>query len=171
MNIPTQIVDENSLQVSSWSHQISKSGDLLKRIFDNSHIYCSEKILDGNRYVTNMCMDDKMYYLYSSNTCNNPIEYVTNMLNSIITMYTNNSSFKRLKKEEYNPTFSSITFEFPIFSIQEILKIISNKDLFLQNVVRFVIACGKLRDLKIPINIIRSPEVFEFDWKELLKIN
>jgi len=118
-----------------------------------------------------MCMDDKMYYLYSSNTCNNPIEYVTNMLNSVITMYTNNSSFKRLKKEEYNPTFSSITFEFPIFSIQEILKIISNKDLFLQNVVRFVITCGKLRDLKIPINIIRSPEVFEFDWKELLKIN
>lgn len=119
MNIPTQIVDENSLQVSSWIHQISKSGDLLKRIFDNSHIYCSEKILDGNRYVTNMCMDDKMYYLYSSNTCNNPIEYVTNMLNSIITMYTNNSSFKRLKKKNITQLFLVLHLSFRYFQYKK----------------------------------------------------
>ncbi|MBJ8206308.1 hypothetical protein JDS91_34830, partial [Bacillus cereus] len=61
-----------------------------------------------------------------------------------------------------------ITLEFPKFSMQEIITLVNKGMLFPENIVRYIFNVEMLQNLMIPINVIRSPEAFEFEWREIL---
>ncbi|MDC2866119.1 ParB N-terminal domain-containing protein [Bacillus sp. BP-3] len=168
MNIAAQIVHEDQVSVSSWLHQIPKDQNIMEKIQSYSNICLLEEPLDGKHYFIKMILDEKNYYLYPNENSTNLNNFLL-IWKEIVEMYTDIWGFKRLTKEEYACNSSTITFEFPELSISEILSVVENKEVLPAGVTRFILHCGRLLNLNIPINIIRSPEAYEYDWKELLE--
>ncbi|PDY32928.1 hypothetical protein COO17_30210, partial [Bacillus wiedmannii] len=93
---------------------------------------------------------------------------VISFLNSIINVYDIKYGYANITKEEYTPNLEYITIEFPDFSIQELMKNIDNK-LFPLNVIRFTFNIKNMNGINIPICVIRSPEAYEFEWREIIE--
>ncbi|WLP62656.1 hypothetical protein Q9G86_18615 [Bacillus thuringiensis] len=166
MNITSQIVDEQCIKISSWLHQLPKNNELIMRFQENRDFYFSEKKLAHHKYMVKMYIEDKIYYLY--NDIKGDIEEVIPLLNSIMEKYDKNYKYKKIIKEEYTSNSNYITLEFPKFSMQEIITLVNKGMLFPENIVRYIFNVEMLQNLMIPINVIRSPEAFEFEWREIL---
>ncbi|MFJ6277758.1 MULTISPECIES: hypothetical protein [Bacillus] len=166
MNITAQIVDEQCIKISSWLHQLPKNNELIMRFQENRDFYFSEKKLAHHKYMVKMYIEDKIYYLY--NDIKGDIEEVIPLLNSIMEKYDKNYKYKKIIKEEYTSNSNYITLEFPKFSMQEIITLVNKGMLFPENIVRYIFNVEMLQNLMIPINVIRSPEAFEFEWREIL---
>ncbi|MHA4245782.1 hypothetical protein [Bacillus cereus] len=166
MNITAQIVDEQCIKISSWLHQLPKNNELIMRFQENRDFYFSEKKLAHHKYMVKMYIEDKIYYLY--NDIKGDIEEVIPLLNSIMEKYDKNYKYKKIIKEEYTSNSNYITLEFPKFSMQEIITLVNKGMLFPENIVRYIFNVEILQNLMIPINVIRSPEAFEFEWREIL---
>ncbi|MCU5332258.1 ParB N-terminal domain-containing protein [Bacillus wiedmannii] len=166
MNITAQIVDEQCIKISSWLHQLPKNNELIMRFQENRDFYFSEKKLAHHKYMVKMYIEDKIYYLY--NDIKGDIGEVIPLLNSIMEKYDKNYKYKKIIKEEYTSNSNYITLEFPKFSMQEIITLVNKGMLFPENIVRYIFNVEMLQNLMIPINVIRSPEAFEFEWREIL---
>ncbi|PGB60189.1 hypothetical protein [Bacillus wiedmannii] len=168
MNITAQIIDESIVVSSSWLHQIPKCKELISDLKNNSNFYFTGENLLEQKYFAKVYIDNQVYYLYDIDSKKKEQGEVISFLNSIINVYDSKYGYAKITKEEYTPNLEYITIEFPDFSIQELMKNIDNK-LFPLNVIRFTFNIKNMNGINIPICVIRSPEAYEFEWREIIE--
>ncbi|MED2920250.1 hypothetical protein P4324_17020 [Bacillus thuringiensis] len=166
MNITAQIIDESIVVCSSWLHQIPKCEELISDLKNNPNFYFTGENLLEQKYLARVYIDNQVYYLYDMDSKKK--EEAISFLHSIINVYDSKYGYTKITKEEYTPNLEYITIEFPDFSIQEIMKSIDNKLLPL-NVIRFTFNIKNMNGINIPIYVIRSPEAYEFEWREIIE--
>ncbi|MFY4675091.1 hypothetical protein [Bacillus anthracis] len=166
MNITAQIIDDSIVVCSSWLHQIPKCEELISDLKNNPNFYFTGENLLEQKYLARVYIDNQVYYLYDMDSKKK--EEATSFLHSIINVYDSKYGYTKTTKEEYTPNLEYITIEFPDFSIQEIMKSIDNK-LFPLNVIRFTFNIKNTNGINIPICVIRSPEAYEFEWREIIE--
>ncbi|EJS63039.1 ParB N-terminal domain-containing protein [Bacillus cereus] len=168
MNITVQLIDEKSVNSRSWLHLIPKSEEIITDLQNNRNFILSRERLIEKKHGVKVYIEDQIYYIYNNNSKGNKIGEVISFLNSIIEVYDGKYGYKKQKKEEYSSNSEYITIEFPEFTKQEIIKYINNV-LFPANVIRFTSNIKTVKDVMIPISVIRSPEANEFEWREILE--
>lgn len=168
MNITAQIIDESIVVCSSWLHQIPKCEELISDLKNNPSFYFTGENLLEQKYLARVYIDNQVYYLYDMDSKKREEGEAISFLHSIINVYDSKYGYTKTTKEEYTPNSEYITIEFPDFSIQEIMKSIDNK-LFPLNVIRFTFNIKNTNGINIPICVIRSPEAYEFEWREIIE--
>ncbi|KAB2394966.1 MULTISPECIES: ParB N-terminal domain-containing protein [Bacillus cereus group] len=168
MNITAQIIDESIVVCSSWLHQIPKCEELISDLKNNPSFYFTGENLLEQKYLARVYIDNQVYYLYDMDSKKREEGEAISFLHSIINVYDSKYGYTKTTKEEYTPSSEYITIEFPDFSIQEIMKSIDNK-LFPLNVIRFTFNIKNTNGINIPICVIRSPEAYEFEWREIIE--